>query len=287
MKLLAEKAITSEDYRIYILLLDMSKAFDTVNRNKLMKYLEEILTPSEMRLMFLLIAGVKLRVRVGKEFGEYIETNIGVAQGDCLSAILFIFYLAKSVKPFPNTTTAEDHTGQVLWSALDWLVKKDQLNVEIDPKYSDDMSFVRSMRAKLNMIKRVIPDMLAEADLIENNSKREEYEVSRESDKKWETCKYLGSFLDTEKDIARRKILGLDAVKTLTPIFKCRSVSESTKVRIFEAYVTSIFLYNSELWTLTTTTERLIDSFQRRLLRRILKVNWPEVITHKRLYEKT
>ena len=35
MKLLAEKAITSSDYKIYILLLDMSKAFDTVNRNQL------------------------------------------------------------------------------------------------------------------------------------------------------------------------------------------------------------------------------------------------------------
>ena len=35
IQLLAEKAITSSDYKIYIFLQDMSKAFDTVNRNQL------------------------------------------------------------------------------------------------------------------------------------------------------------------------------------------------------------------------------------------------------------
>ena len=32
LKILIDKAITSTDYSLYILLLDMSKAFDTVNR---------------------------------------------------------------------------------------------------------------------------------------------------------------------------------------------------------------------------------------------------------------
>ena len=61
-----------------------------------------------------------------------------------------------------------------MWSALGWLVRKDVRNIQIDPKYSDDMSFIRSQLAKINSIKRVVPDML-----IENSSKREEYEVSR------------------------------------------------------------------------------------------------------------
>ena len=183
----------------------MSKAFDSVNRNKLMEYLNDILSPGEMRLSYLLISGVKLKVRVGKEFGVPILTNIGVVQGDGLSAILFIYYLAKSVKPFPRITIREDHEGEVLWSPLDWLIRKNKLNIEIDLKYSDDMSFIRSQLAKINMIKRIIPKMLKEADLIENSSKREEYVVSRSSNDKWSTCKYLGSQLETEKDIERRK----------------------------------------------------------------------------------
>ena len=286
MKLLAEKAITTENYEIYIMLLDMSKAFDTVNRNKLMEYLNNILSPGEMRLIYLLISGVKLKVRIGKELGDSIQTNIGVVQGDCLSAILFIYYLAKSVKTFPKVTIREDHEGEALWSPLDWLIRKDKLNIEIDPKYSDDMAFIRSQRAKINMIKRIIPNMLKEADLIENSSKREEYIISRNSNDKWSTCKYLGSKLETKKDIERRKILSLDAMKTLEPIFRSRNISEKTKIRIFEAYVNSIFLYNCELWTLTTTLEKNIDSFQRRLMRTVLQIFWPKVINNEQLYEK-
>ena len=48
MKMLAEKAITTSDYTIYILMLDMSKAFDSIDRKKLMSYLREILTESEL-----------------------------------------------------------------------------------------------------------------------------------------------------------------------------------------------------------------------------------------------
>ena len=63
IKLFAEKAICSSDYKIYILMLDMSKAFNTVNRNKLFEGLEEILLPEELHLLQLLTNNVKLKVR--------------------------------------------------------------------------------------------------------------------------------------------------------------------------------------------------------------------------------
>ena len=96
IKVLAEKAITSSTYNIYLLLLDMSKAFDTVCRSKLLTDLQEILEPDEMHMMAVLISDVVLTVKLGKELGEQIKTEVGIAQGDCLSAVLFIFYLAKS-----------------------------------------------------------------------------------------------------------------------------------------------------------------------------------------------
>ena len=93
-KILAEKAITSECYETTILLLDMSKAFDTVKRNNLMELLATILDPDETRIMKILIKDEKLSVKIGKESGENITTNIGVPQGDCLSLILFTLCLA-------------------------------------------------------------------------------------------------------------------------------------------------------------------------------------------------
>ena len=60
------------------------------------------------------------------------------------------------------------------------------------------------------------------------------------------------------------------------------------KIRAFDCYVSSIFLYNSELWTLTTTLETAIDSFHRRLIRTLcLNVKWPEVVTNENVYKLT
>ena len=73
----------------------------------------------------------------------------------------------------------------------------------------------------------------------------------RQGNENWKKCKLLGSFLDTEKDINHRKILAIDAFKTLNNFFNSRKISNAVKTRTFNAYVASVFLYNSELWTLT------------------------------------
>ena len=86
-----EKTIASKNYNFIIMIIHMSKVFDTVNRKTLLKKLETILDESEMRMMYLLIINVKLNVRVGRSLGEEIVTNIGIAQGECLSALLFSY----------------------------------------------------------------------------------------------------------------------------------------------------------------------------------------------------
>ena len=75
----------------------MSKAFDTVQRNSLVKQLRSILEEDELHIIKILLTDVKLKVRIGKEMGEEIITNIGVPQGDCLSPILFTLYLANAL----------------------------------------------------------------------------------------------------------------------------------------------------------------------------------------------
>ena len=111
IKLLAEKAISSSDYKIYILLLDMSKAFDTVNRNQLFETLDEILLPDEIHLLHILTNDVKLKVTVGADYGPGFKTSVGIMQGNCLSAVLFIFYLAKALSSRPPLETEHCYTS--------------------------------------------------------------------------------------------------------------------------------------------------------------------------------
>ena len=50
----------------------------------------------------------------------------------------------------------------------------------------------------------------------------------------------------------------------------------------------SIFIYNSEIWTITDTCENRIQSFHKRLLRSYaLNIKWPKVIKNEDVYKKT
>ena len=124
-------------------------------------------------------------------------------------------------------------------------------------------------------------------NLTVNETKTEEYTIARQGDESWKKCKLLGSLLSTSHDITRRKSLAMSAIENMKSIFNGK-VSLSVKLRAFECYVAAIFLYNSELWTLTSTLEKAIDSFQRRLLRTAcLNAKWPKKISNHDLYEIT
>ena len=52
---MAEKAIASKDYEIHVIMMDMSRAFDTIDRNRLMLELALILEEDELHILKLLI----------------------------------------------------------------------------------------------------------------------------------------------------------------------------------------------------------------------------------------
>ena len=94
----------------------MSKAFDTVSRPKLLKYLKEILADCEIHMIEILIKDMTLNVKIGQNTGDDINTELCLC--DCLSAIFFIFYLCKSIKPMPNEVTEDDHRDLLLYFRL-------------------------------------------------------------------------------------------------------------------------------------------------------------------------
>ena len=78
LKVMAEKAIISEKYEIFFILLVMSKAFDTVSREELLTMLSDFLTNSELHIMKMLIMDVILNVKVGDTIGIDILTGVGI-----------------------------------------------------------------------------------------------------------------------------------------------------------------------------------------------------------------
>ena len=299
VKLLCEKAITSCDYNLCMKLLDMSKAFDTVSRMKLLHDLKHLLEPDEYHMLSILILDVRLKVRVGDQEGEEIITEVGITQGDCLSAILFILYLAITLngeEPTVIPTEHHDHTYNVPQkNYINTVIPTEHQDhnyyvpqknyITIDPKYADDITYLTTCKERNEKIEEDVPPMLQERDLFVNKDKTETEVVSRGGTTEWKNIKFLGSLLDTESDINRRKGLAICACNTYQDILYKNKNSLNTKLRVFRAYVASIFLYNSEVWTLTVKLNHKIDVFQRTLLRRILKIKWSRRLSNSNLYK--
>ena len=88
---------------MFLLMLDVRKAFDAVEKAELFRDL--------LHLLMIILKDVQLQVRVRQEVGRKIKTNIGVPQGGSPSLILFTLYLAQALKPptSPKKTTIEEH----------------------------------------------------------------------------------------------------------------------------------------------------------------------------------
>ena len=105
-----------------------------------------------------------------------------------------------------------------------------------------------------------MPPKLKNRNLVINAEKTEEYKISgKNCDDLWKKCKFLGTMLDTQCDIKRRKGLAIDALKKLKYIFNNKKISIITKTRTLNAYILPIFLYNCETWTLTASNEKSIE----------------------------
>ena len=78
-------------------MLDMSRAFDTIDRGILLQDLSEICESDELHLVNLLLKDVKLQVKYNGVTGIMFTSDIGSPQGDCASPIWFIFELPKAI----------------------------------------------------------------------------------------------------------------------------------------------------------------------------------------------
>ena len=120
-----------------------------------------------------------------------------------------------------------------------------------------------------------------------NEQKTEEFTIKRNGKETWKKYKLLGTLLDTEEDVKRRKVLAMNVVNSMNKIF-FGDISIEVKVRSFNCCVSSVFLYNCETWTLTKKLENVINSFQRRLLRiAVFNVKWLNIVNNDTVYAIT
>ena len=212
----------------------------------------------------------------------------------------------QKVLPTPMSTLfTSSEIRKAVWTRSNG-PRKDQINVELikyspevvyddlqmtsakqyqQQRYADDISKISTSISAIEKMKDKLPVKLAQQGLKINEAKTEEYTIKRANcDNRWRDCKLLGSLLDTQNDIKRRKVLAINAANKLKHLFSNKDV----KTKLFKSYITPTFLYNFELWTLTNNMQRKLDSFQRRIIRTfVLNVRWPTIVKNEEILNKT
>ena len=93
--------------RARIIGLDLSKAFDCLDRTKLIGMLRDynLGTEDDLRIITFLLSKTTLRVKVNGKLGGIFSTLIGTPQGDALSCVLFIIYMEVILRTYVGIGT--------------------------------------------------------------------------------------------------------------------------------------------------------------------------------------
>ena len=158
------------NYLIHLLMLDMLKTFDAINRSMLMQELAKVLDPNKLHIIKVL-TNPQLKIWCGNEKSDAFETDTGVPQGDCVWANLFTFYLAKALDS--NKHDDHDYCSTIIKPPAH-ITNNHQyayINDKINLKIADNMGHVLPDMRNIEYAKKTLPLKLSSCDLIMNEEK--------------------------------------------------------------------------------------------------------------------
>ena len=267
------------EFDIHITGIDFSKAFDKINRRKLIDVLKKRgFTEDDIRMVEVLLNDTTLQVKYANFLGTPFDTNIGVPQGDGLSPILFVIYLTAVIEDLedhlPVTYNIDEH-------------------FDIQIIFADDLDFVSTNKENIRMIEEIAPTVFEKWNLTMNISKTERTIIKRIPNchivEEWRKIKKLGSLLGDKEDIkSRKQQAGLRASQLWKVFANYQNLPIKLRVEIYNTYVRSALLYNCGTWGVTNTEIKKLESFHRKQLRKhVLKIHYPNHISNEEVYQQT
>ena len=272
------------DIKIYIIGIDMSSAFDTIDRAKLMEIVETFLDDDEVRFIRRLLSNTTLEIRVKGAKTTPFESNIGSPQGGSISGPLFEIYFEHSLREVRfriNKFITEEK------------ITKKETSLPEEMIYADDCDFITEEDKVKRFVNTEVSDILLQDNLLVNTDKTENTTLQRHTGKdavkkeEWRRVKKLGSLLGDREDISRRKSLSTSSLRKLDAMWVRKKLKTTRRMKLYNSLVRSILLYNCSTWGMSVSDERKMDSFHRQQLRHMLNIKYPNKISSKQLYKTT
>ena len=255
--------------------VDLEKAYDNVNRQKLWNVLEEYGVRGRLlRAVEALYEDGKASVQVGGRESEWFGVHKGVRQGCTLSPWLFNVFVDKVTREARKEFVREVKlsTGEV--------------GVLL---FADDMVVMAESEEGLQSNLQALSDAMGRWDLKVNWGKTKVMMVARKRGgcevrignqviEQVEEMKYLGVMISSdgrmEKEVEAR--IG-SATRTIggmsEAVLRRKELSKSTKLKVVNATMMPSLLYGCEVWSLTKQQQGKVQATQMSVLRRIQGVS--------------
>lgn len=273
---------------LYINFVDFRRAFDSLDREKLWQILKSYGIPNLfIEMIKEMYNGSSSCVINNGQSSEWFSVKTGVRQGCVMSGFLFIIAVDWVMK---NTTNGK-RTG-IRWKFINQLEDLD---------YADDIALLSS---KHQHMQEKTERLCTHAESIGlrintnktkvlriNNKETNPITIKGRNVEDVDTFTYLGAIVNktggTTEDIKHRLSLARNAFAMLNPLWKSTKYSRATKIRVFNSNVMSVLLYGAEMWKLNESDVTRLETFQRKCLRRVLRIFWPMKVSNDELYCRT
>ena len=299
LKLIQEKCI-EQQMPLFVVFLDLTKAFDTVNREGLFQILEKVGCPPKLlALTQAFHINTKARVKFEGELSDSFEYEAGVKQGCVLAPTLFGIFLSTLLhSAFINSTEGvELHTrtdGKLFNLARLRAVTKRRSVLIRELLFADDAAIVTHSDIELQSLVSKFSKACDEFGLkisikktvvLAQGAPPPTILIHGAPLQCVDSFCYLGcSVMNThglEKELSTRIGKAASMFGRLSKrVWTNSHLSLSTKFNVYRACICSVLLYGSETWPSYRRHEKKLNTFHMRCLRKILGLTWQDKVPY-------
>lgn len=255
---------------VYPLFIDYQMAYDSIRRGKLRDIMLRLGIPVKLvRLVWMSLKGSKCKVRIQNKTSREFMVVRGLRQGDPCSTILFNIVLEDVVRHI------EMNPGATLFNRQVHLLA-----------FADDVNVMARNERALKEAVEQLNKAAVEVEMSVNECKtkymvmKAQEEIEREALRmgssvfeRVQSFKYLGVRI-TEKNDASVEIKGRiqEGNRSYFSLSRClasKNISRNVKKTIYRTVIRPVVTYGVEAWVLTKRDELMLNTWERKILRKI------------------
>ena len=304
LRQLQEKCV-EQNKGLYITFVDLTKAFDTVNRAGLWQILERIGCPPKfLNMIVKLHEDQQGQVRQNSDLSKPFPIGNGVKQGCVLAPTLFSIFFSMMLKQ-ATADLSEDDGIYIRYRMDGSLFNVRRLKAQTktfqhlirELLFADDAALVAHTEVALQRQTACFAETaelfglqvsLRKTEVLHQPAPRVAHQhphilIGNTELKSVDQFKYLGCVISSDgkidKDIENRLAKANCAFGMLQKrVWRNKVLKNATKISVYKAVVLPTLLYGSESWVLYRRHIRLLERFHQRSLRSILHIKWMDLV---------